>query len=129
MILHLFNYFPRILLGVHGTFSKFGFQEYFSRWYKLSHSTPPPPNLMGKVKKRHFFPISYSPPPPTFARRTKKLTFVFVKKCTKNCFFYFLEVKSHFPNLCFLHHVLTRQNEKYIKNCKILIFFFDFESI
>ena len=64
----------------------------------------------------------------TFARRTKKITFFFVKnwtkKCTKNCSFHFLELKSHFPNLRFLHHVLNRENEKkYIKNCKILVFF------
>ena len=35
----------------------------------------------------------------TFVRRTKKITFFFVKnlrgKCTKNCFFHFLELKSH----------------------------------
>ena len=63
--------------------------------YKVSHSKPPTKPYGESVKKGLFSNFSFFS---TFARRTKIKTFFFVKnwtkKCTKNCFFHFLELKS-----------------------------------
>jgi hypothetical protein len=52
----------------------------------------------------------------TFARRTKKITFFFVKNTTKSCnivlHFHFLELKSIFPIFRFLHSISSPKNEK-----------------
>ena len=58
----------------------------------------------------------------TFARRTKKITFFFVRNLTKTCrkklIFHFLTLKSHFLNLRFLHYVLRRETENKVKKKK-----------
>ena len=58
----------------------------------------PPPKPYGERQKEALFFIFLNVF--TFACRTKKITFFFVKnltkKCIKNCFFHFLELKSHF---------------------------------
>ena len=64
----------------------------------------------------------------TFARRTKKITFFFVKNTTKSCniflHFHFLELKSTFPIFRFLHSISTPKNEKMNKkSVKNLLFF------
>ena len=79
----------------------------------MSHSKPPHQALWGKAKRGIFFIfLNFF----TFTRRTKKITFFFVKNkrktCRKNDIFHFLEKRFHFPNLCFLHCILTRESEK-----------------
>ena len=74
---------------------------------------PPPQALWGKAKNGIFFIFLIFF---TFARRTKKITFFFVKNTTKSCniflHFHFLELKSTFPIFRFLHSISTPKNEK-----------------
>ena len=84
---------------------------------------------MGKVKKKHLFSnfLFFS----TFAQRTNKKTFFFVKhwtkKCTKNCFFHFLELKLNLIDKNdFKSQNWKKKDKKGVKKGKKRKFFIEF---
>jgi hypothetical protein len=84
------------------------------------------PSLMGKVKKRQFLNFF------TFARTTKKITFLFVKnlrkKCTKNCFFHFLELKLFLVEKSDFKSQNKKKSKKNEKKRKFFIKFTKFHN-
>ena len=97
--------------------------------YKVRHSKSPPSQVLRGNGENMFF--CHSLIFFTFARRTKKITFFFVRNTTKSCniflHFHFLELKSTFSIFRFLHSISTPKNEEMNKkSAKNSLFFYNF---
>jgi hypothetical protein len=91
-------------------------------WYTRRLIVTPPQALWGIDKKGTFpqFLIFF-----TFARRTKKITFFFVRNWTKKCTLSLSHLKITFSKFTFftLCFKVRKWKQRYIKNCKIVSFF------